>query len=765
MKNKIYTLIISCLLMSACTESLVTPAVDEQHATLVSLSPTALLPTATVPPAVLATPTETPFLLATSVPRHKDAISSQNIEQVSLLSRLGKGMVEDIAYAPDGKTLAIVTTLGVYLYDAQELSEVASFPSAGDISTYQVAFNRQGDLFALGELQGTDVCNLVLWRFLDGKWQQVGQVEAFVECLAQALSPDGEYLASVNYDNRLATVWRTSDLTLLRTFPLEYPGDIFSIFVQLAFSGENTLAIGEESFVSVYDLRNGILLHRLQKPGITFINRLAISQDGQILAVSDGASQKIDVWHLSSGTSFTIQDQPEDNLTGWMTLSSDGAFIAFGHDGDGSSSPGGWVNLWRTSDGVELARLAKPEWYSSPNMAFTPDSSKLVTWLNGVDFWEASDGELSDSLSEFARVDGILSPDGTLLAVVTSQQIQLYRLVEGKIVHILEEGDNSQNAVFFSPDSNLLASKRIPGRIQLWDVDDGALKISLEFNCSTPSSMVNDVRFSPDGQYLAVYAYSPRCRGIAVWQVSDGKRLYEFDGSGGDSFSISPDGNILIVEDESAGTISLVQIRDGRTIQTIKSPKVDEFGELLSVFSPNSQFYAIGKTNGAIEVWQIGMDAPLYTLTSLFEWNALSFSPDSKSLVTESDHIQVWNASDGTLRYSLKGQFPTYREVLFSPDGTMIVTFIPGERVVQLWGAGDGTLLHSLNALPPALFSPDGKILVTSGEGMIQLWSVGDGALLRTLAGTTLPVAFSSDGRLLISMRDGVVETWGVPVP
>src|SRR3990172_11439275 len=98
MKNKIYTLIISCLLMSACTESLVTPAVDEQHATLVSLSPTALLPTA-----VLATPTETPFLLATSVPRHKDAISSQNIEQVSLLSRLGKGMVEDIAYAPDGK--------------------------------------------------------------------------------------------------------------------------------------------------------------------------------------------------------------------------------------------------------------------------------------------------------------------------------------------------------------------------------------------------------------------------------------------------------------------------------------------------------------------------------------------------------------------------------------------------------------------------------------------------------------------------------------
>ena len=90
-------------------------------------------------------------------------------------------MVDDIAYAPDGKTLAVVTSQGVYLYDAETLAEIASYPNAGDIYPVQIAYNRQGDLLALGNQQDPNICRLVLWKLSEDRWQQEGQVDAYIE--------------------------------------------------------------------------------------------------------------------------------------------------------------------------------------------------------------------------------------------------------------------------------------------------------------------------------------------------------------------------------------------------------------------------------------------------------------------------------------------------------------------------------------------------------------------------------------------------------
>ena len=219
----------------------------------------------------------------------------------------------------------------------------------------------------------------------------------------------------------------------------------------------------------------------------------------------------------------------------------------------------------------------------------------------------------------------------------------------------------------------------------------------------------------------------------------------------------------MAVEDAEGKTVSLVNTWDGSILKTYPSPITDEFGGLLASLSPDGKLFALGASNGPVEVWQDGKDAPLYTLTSPFEWTSLSFSPDGKSLVTSSDAVQVWNASDGRLRFSPTGTLTSYAQALFSPDGRRMVTEEQG--VIHLWDMSDGALLQSLEALPPALFSPDGAMLVTSGEGVIQFWRVSDGALLRSLETSTLPAAFASDGRRLISMLDGVVEAWGVPAP
>jgi WD40 repeat protein len=190
---------------------------------------------------------------------------------------------------------------------------------------------------------------------------------------------------------------------------------------------------------------------------------------------------------------------------------------------------------------------------------------------------------------------------------------------------------------------------------------------------------------------------------------------------------------------------------------------MDEYGRLLASISPDGELFALGATNGPVVVWQDGKDEPLYSLTSLFEWTAITLSPDGKSLVTASDAIQVWNASDGSLSFSPTGRLISYENALFSPDGSLLAT--TDQDMVYLWNMSDGALMHSLEALPPTLFSPDGTLLVASGEGVNQFWQVSDEALLHSLESATLPAVFASDGLTLVSLRDGVVETWGIPAP
>jgi len=714
-KIRNFFLLALCLWATGCVPSLATPAVTEPSAAQLTLSAAPLRPTNTLPSATALPPTATP-VPPSSAPGDEDVISSQNVDRVALLNRLGNGMVDDIAYAPDGKTLAVVTSQGVYLYDAQTLTEIASFPNAGDIYPVQIAYNRQGDLLALGNLEAPDICRLVLWRFSEGRWQQDGQVDAYIECLADALSPDGEFLAAPNYDTRLVTVWRTRDLDQVQTFPLEYSGDIYSILIQLAFSGENTLAIEEGNMVSVYNLKAGKLLHRLEEPGM-YLHHLAISQDGNVVAARDAAAQKILVWNLGNKAAITLEDAYEDWLTGApLLLSPKGDLLAIGHNNPSGGQPAGWVDVWQLSDRTALAQVANPEWTYSPEATFHPDGSTLITWLEGVDFWQAQYGTRLASLSGYERHDGVVSPDGVLLADTDEGQIQLVRLSDGQVVHALKgTGETGPGTQVFSPDSRLLASIHIPGMVEIWSVADGSLEKS-----------------------------------------------YEIKGNG-DHYAILPGGNFMVVEDTEGITVSLLNLWDGAILKTYPSPIINEYGGLLASISPDGKLLALGATNSPLEVWQDGKDAPLYTLTSPFEWTAISFSPDGKSLVTAADAVQVWKASDGKLHFSPTGDLTSYRNALFSPDGAQMVTTDQG--VIHLWDMRDGALLQSLEALPPALFSPDGAMLITSGEGVVGFWQVSDGILLRSMEAATLPAAFSSDGRTLISMRDGVVETWGVPAP
>ena len=171
------------------------------------ISPHTLHAQAPLPPKAMTT--EMPTLAGTPVPSTRELLGPENAARVAQLARWGKGEVAEIAFSPDGRLLAVASSIGVYLYAAADLREVRFLPT--DAPVWSVAFSPDGRLLASGSLDNTirlwDAASGALLRTLEGHTDDVNSV---------AFSPDGRALASGSADNTIR-LWDAASGALLRT--------------------------------------------------------------------------------------------------------------------------------------------------------------------------------------------------------------------------------------------------------------------------------------------------------------------------------------------------------------------------------------------------------------------------------------------------------------------------------------------------------------------------------------------------------------------
>ena len=620
-------------------------------------------------PAASLLPSPAPTSIpGTPLPVGLQKITAANATQLVELSRFGRGAISDVAYSPLGNIVAVGSSIGVHIYDANTLKPISTI--GGGVRTTRVAFSPDGQTLAAG----LGDHSVRLWRVGDGGLLQTLQGHTGL-ILGLAFSPDGKTLASGSSDNTIC-LWRVSDGSLLETVQ----GHTDAV-ESVAFSPDGqTLASGSsDQTLRLWRVTDGSLLQSLQGTGGEVLS-VAFSPDGQTLA-SASYDDNIRLWRVSDGSLLRTLDDSKGRMR-TVVFSPDGSTIAAG-SGDES------IYLWRVRDGA-LLRSIPSDIGGIDNIAFSPDGQFLAS----------------------------VAEDGHAMELRRAGSGALLKSLQGYMAYVV--------SVAFSPDGQELVSSSGDDLFRLWSTGTGTLLRSDQ--APTPqgkAGYIRTVRFSPDGQILALGSGDT----IQLRRVGDDALLQTLQGHTDsiESLAFSPDG-LILASGSSDHTIRLWRISDGSALRTLEG-HTDIVSSVA--FSPDGQILGSGSWDDTARLWRVSDGVLLQTLQGHTSYvHTVAFSPDGQTLASGSeDHtVRLWRVSDGSLLRSLDGDVPAVESVAFSPDGTILAAG-SDHQTLCLWGPSDGRLLYTVRGDVPAIeeiaFSPDGTLVASgSDDGTVRLWGV-----------------------------------------
>jgi hypothetical protein len=272
--------------------------------------------------------------------------------------------------------------------------------------------------------------------------------------------------------------------------------------------------------------------------------------------------------------------------------------------------------------------------------------------------------------------------------------------------------DGPVSGVAFHPSGTLVATASYDGTAKLWNLTTGAHVLTVEDKFGPIQTVV----FSPDGTCFATPGH--------VWATQNGQQptlIRPASVSTAYSVAFSPDGKNMATG-YADSTIAVQSVADGRIVATIRNA------------------HPSGVTS-------------------------LTFSRDSRLLVTGGTPVKFWNISTGrTVMNLAEGGGP----VAYAPGGNSIATQGSDESSIRLWDTASGrntAIFNGYHGLIRALsYHPDGKTLASGGEDhAVRRWQVptGDCAPLTGHTATVLAVVYHPSGSLLASAgEDGTARIW-----
>ena len=552
------------------------------------------------------------------------------------------------------------------------------------------------------------ICVLLIYcrTVISQSVETVVQTGHYAPVTAVCFSPDGRFIATGSGD-KTVKLWRRSDGREIRT----YQGNLSGISaVIINRQGTLIMSVAENGTIIIWELNTGKIKTQLKADNDRF-TCASFNPDGTRIIAGSTKSQ-ISLWDISTGKKISdLNAVPADIYTqkafdypeaGSVSYSADGKFIIAGvadytailWDGATGKEIRKYKQTRKTCTSCIIEAVITPDNRyvisagSDSISIFSRETGELVKALYGqggtaecldvsadgrflsvieygvAEVWELKTWERVLKTGDYSKrkiLSAALSPDGKdLIAGNEKRTADLTETANGKVSYTLQgylnQIDESiltdsymywaamVNQVKLSPDGKFIAVGRTGNNAKLIDFSTGKVYKTLRGH----SRMVISLCFSNDGKYLATGGIDGKA---IVWDMESGKAVQTVTFPDGKnaiySVDISSDNKYLVTADWG-GLVVIWDIETGKSIRAI-SPH-DRMGCYQVKLLPNNVYFISAGLDRKLKLIEIDTGEEIRNFighTNLV--NSISLAPSGDKFITSSldGTIRIWDIASG----------------------------------------------------------------------------------------------------------------------
>ena len=627
------------------------------------------------------------------------------------IARLGRGIIADLAFSPDGESLAIATTVGAWIYELATMEPIALLATErGLVST--LSFSPNGQWIATSNWDGI----IKVWETETQRC--TAKIQGWHGGTSQlAFSPDSQYLAASGKDYGDVYVWNAETGmhdTSFTNAATPKKGERAPASFPVCFSpdGQYLAYVSGRLALAVRHIETkehiAILKHSSRKQ----IQGLAFSPCGRFLAVgcqntsTNRQHTELQVWDLdnetvemtdsdyggdklipaySSDGTLRVADLYKDKVVLWDVSRreeletfecGDSTRKAFGFSSNGEQFAIGTeceVQVWHADTPSTV--VSHPEHTRMVRTLFFMQGGKILVsgygGKSGVVFWDVVKRRARRTLRTSSGKCA-LSPCEDILATAVGENretIEVLRVVSGTPIATLIKHKQFVTALAFSLTGKYLVSGDEEGNLYVWTVEPWRKLQELIGH----TGGITTAAFHPNGSQVITASRDHTAR---VWDFERGEQFA--------SLPMDVESDVSLYRGDRR------QIR--RIFNRLRAGYTDKSNLHSIAFSPSGDLIA-GGLRREIRLW----DATTYETRRAIippdtcqRPNVVIFSPCGRYLVSgswwqegqEKVSIRLWKISTGENIATFWTHPTDIQELAFSPDGALLAS-----------GGFDGTVL------------------------------------------------------------------------